>query len=285
MPGISILDGAMGSELIRRGETLPIHIWSAQTNLTNPELVYDVHRDNILSGCQIITANTFRATPRSFAKTGLSLNDAQIQAKKSLLSAVSSAQRAAKNSIMVLGSIAPLEDCYMPDRFPGKNSGTSEYLQLGTWLKEAGVNGIILETMNNITEAEIALSVICSLDIPVFISFYLTDYNHLASGEHFSNAIYMTRSYPVEALLLNCSPINIILNAVDNLVNIWQGKWGIYPNLGLGSPSPDGKINNLFSDKDFIYLMEKSISIGAEIIGACCGSTPRHISLLKREFF
>jgi len=34
-----LLDGAMGSELIKRGEYLPPHIWSANSNLKNPKLV------------------------------------------------------------------------------------------------------------------------------------------------------------------------------------------------------------------------------------------------------
>ena len=42
MNKIEILDGAMGSELIHQGESLPMHIWSAKTNLTNPNLVYRV---------------------------------------------------------------------------------------------------------------------------------------------------------------------------------------------------------------------------------------------------
>ena len=42
---IELLDGAMGSELIKRGEALPNYIWSADSNLKNPELVYQIHRD------------------------------------------------------------------------------------------------------------------------------------------------------------------------------------------------------------------------------------------------
>ena len=44
MNNIKILDGAIGSELILRGEKLPPYIWSADTNLTNPDLLLDIHR-------------------------------------------------------------------------------------------------------------------------------------------------------------------------------------------------------------------------------------------------
>ncbi|SVD20034.1 uncharacterized protein METZ01_LOCUS372888, partial [marine metagenome] len=47
MASCKILDGAMGSELIRRGLELPKHVWSASANLTHPELVLDIHREYV----------------------------------------------------------------------------------------------------------------------------------------------------------------------------------------------------------------------------------------------
>ena len=49
MSAFKILDGAMGSELIRRGMELPEHIWSAAANLINPKLVLEIHREYMLS--------------------------------------------------------------------------------------------------------------------------------------------------------------------------------------------------------------------------------------------
>ena len=68
MSTFKILDGAMGSELIRWGMELPEHIWSAAANLTNPELVLEIHREYVDAGADYITANTFRTTPRAFDK-------------------------------------------------------------------------------------------------------------------------------------------------------------------------------------------------------------------------
>ena len=62
----------MGSELIKRGEDLPPHLWSADSNLKNPELVYQIHKDYIDAGSSYITTNTFRTTPRAYGKTKLS---------------------------------------------------------------------------------------------------------------------------------------------------------------------------------------------------------------------
>ena len=45
MSSVKILDGAMGTELIEKGCDLPKHIWSAHINLTNPSLIYNIHKN------------------------------------------------------------------------------------------------------------------------------------------------------------------------------------------------------------------------------------------------
>ena len=109
----------MGSELIRRGETLPNHIWSADSNFKNPELIYQIHKDYIDAGSSFITTNTFRTTPGAYRKTGLSKSDSIAMAHRSLKIAVRLTNKAADDKLKILGSIAPLEDCYKPVLFPG----------------------------------------------------------------------------------------------------------------------------------------------------------------------
>ena len=60
----------------------------------------------------------------------------------------------------------------------------------------------------------------------------------------------------------------------------WHGSWGIYPNLGIGEPSPDGRITANETTARFIAVMGKAIEMGASVAGACCGSTPEHIQEL-----
>ena len=124
---IKILDGAMGSELIQKGEVLPNHIWSADSNIKNPHLVYQIHKDYIDVGSNYITTNTFRTTPRAYSKIGLPLKEAKKSAELSLKSAIKIAKNAANTNTKILGSIAPLEDCYRPDLFPGNETAKKEF--------------------------------------------------------------------------------------------------------------------------------------------------------------
>ena len=175
MTDFKIMDGAMGSELIRRGLSLPEHIWSAEANIKNPNMVKKIHGEYIHAGSDYITANTFRTTPRAYLKTGVD-NEKSIQmAKDSLVNAVEFSKKAAGSSVNVIGSIAPLEDCYIPAFFPGRSVADAEFAQLGKWLVHAGVDVLLLETMNSIVETESALMNIEAFEIPIWVSFVLKD--------------------------------------------------------------------------------------------------------------
>jgi len=284
MDFINLLDGAMGSELISRGERLPEFVWSAEVNLTNPELVYQIHKDYIDAGANYITTNTFRSTPRAYRKTKLSSNKANNKAHKSLCSAIKVANSAAADDkCKVLGSIAPLEDCYSPDLFPGNLQAYKEFLQIANWMVQEKIDGFILETMNSIDETRTCLEAISVMNKPIWVSYYLSDPEHICSGEPLQDAINMIELYPVECILINCNPLQCTYDAVNNIVDNWSGKWGIYPNLGKGHPSPDGIIEYVHSNSELLTVIHKAISFGTSVIGGCCGSSPEHISLISNK--
>jgi S-methylmethionine-dependent homocysteine/selenocysteine methylase len=282
MDKIIYLDGAVGSELILKGEILPPHIWSANVNLTNPNLLLEIHREYIESGADCITTNTFRTTPRAYRKTGLSRSEAKRMAKESMGAAISIANSAAGNSVRVLGSIAPLEDCYCPELFPGSSVAKNEFSTIARWFNESDVDGYILETMNNILETEICLEAIDSSNRPTWVSFNLLDSHRIQSGEKLEDAISMLNNYNIECFLLNCNSLERTRQALEISSKRCQ-RWGIYPNLGMGEPSPDGVITEYSPDREFISLCKAAVDLGASVVGGCCGTSPRHIKLLVEK--
>ena len=92
----------------------------------------------------------------------------------------------------------------------------------------------------------------------------------------------MVKKFPVNCLLLNCNPLDRTRNALKIIKKNWPLEWGVYPNLGIGDPSADGIINNLSTNKDFLNLIFESINLGANIVGGCCGVSPKHINLIKK---
>ncbi len=112
-----ILDGAMGTELQRRGANTLLPLWSAEALVLSPALVRQIHEEYIRAGADIITANTFRTTRRTFVRTGLP--DRSQRLTTTALSLARQAREAFRDrDILVAGSIAPLEDCYRPELVP-----------------------------------------------------------------------------------------------------------------------------------------------------------------------
>ena len=137
--------------------------------------------------------------------------------------------------------------------------------------------------MNSITEAEICISAIKKYNIPIWVSFILKDDKNILSGEPLTNAIKMLNKYNIECLLINCTPLHVTLDALETISDNWNKRWGIYPNLGIGEPSPTGDIKTIHSNDNFIKLIYKSIEKGATLIGGCCGSSPSHITYLQSK--
>ena len=67
--GALLFDGAMGTELYRRGQF--IHQSFDGINLSNPELVESIHRDYIEAGAEVVETNTFASSRRRLRKVGL----------------------------------------------------------------------------------------------------------------------------------------------------------------------------------------------------------------------
>jgi len=276
-----ILDGAMGSELIRRGLTLSKPLWSAEANINNPEMVQKIHEEYVYAGADYITTNTFRTTPRAYRKTGIDNEKASHLAKNCLIKAVDMAKKATESSRMVIGSIAPLEDCYRPDLFPGKDIAISEFFQLGKWFSDAGVDILMLETMNSMAEVGVALEVLNDFEFPIWVSFVLKNDHCLLSGDSLADAVTLLNDYNVSTALVNCSPLYRTKRSVDIVVDNWGGAWGIYPNLGKGEPSPNGNIKEYQPMEKYLSVIEHALKSGASVVGACCGSSPEHIAKIK----
>ena len=113
---ILLLDGATGTELDRRGVDIGLPLWSARALLEAPGVLAEIHRDYLEAGAGAITTNTFRTHRRTLDKIGLGDRAAELTGL-----AVTIARRARDDirpDAPVLGSVAPLEECYRPDLAP-----------------------------------------------------------------------------------------------------------------------------------------------------------------------
>ena len=80
------------------------------------------------------------------------------RAKNSLYKAVECANNASAGLVKVAGSISSIDDCYQPEKFPGRSFAEDIYGQTLDWIIDAGVDIILFETMGSLTEIDVALS-------------------------------------------------------------------------------------------------------------------------------
>ena len=281
---VLILDGAMGTELFRRGIHTRLPIWSAQALIENPELIRKIHSDYIHAGAEVITTNTFRTTTRALGKKGLSN-----RAKELTLLAVSLAKQArdqsADKTVWIAGSVAPLEDCYEPDLMPDSETAFREHGELIGWLVEGEVDLILIETMNTIQET-IAAARAAALghQLPIFVSWTCGSDGKILNGENIEDAIRLLTPYNPAVFLVNCTPSKDVPSALRKMRNATNKPIGAYANVGKAEPIFGWEFTHELDASHYADEAEIWIQDGAKIVGGCCGTTPEHIAELKRRF-
>ena len=273
-----IMDGAMGTELIRRGIELPLPLWSSMSNINQYDQVMNIHKDYIDAGSDILTTNTFRTTPRTFIKAGYSQNESKIISEQCCNMAIKAAKHAVKKkNTLIAGSVAPLEDCYEPLHFPGKEIAKKEFQLIIKRIIRNGVDILLFETMGNYDEIESVLHVSKDIDIPRWLSIVLKNKNSILDGTQLKKVVELANKNKIDMVLINCTPINIISDALDIFLGYRKGKWGIYPNAGEHMPTKDGKFVSKLDDESFCRTIQDYITLGASVVGSCCGSTPNTV--------
>ena len=274
-----LLDGAMGTELNNHGVAIPLPLWTADANITYPEIVTRIHSKYIDAGSDIITTNTFRSTSWTYRKTGLSDFKSQERAKKSLYSAVECAHHASNGLVKIAGSITSIDDCYSPGKFPSRTIAFDVYGQTLEWLVDAGVDVVLFETMGNIKEIDIALSLSSKYKKPIWLSIIMSDAKRILDGTSLKDVFTLANRYSVQTLLSNCNRITKTILSLKQFQSYWGKRWGVYPNLGI--TDYDNDYFKTISENSFSQGIENILKYNPYIIGACCGSTPMHIKILK----
>ncbi len=278
-----LFPGGMGTELQRRGYKSVLPLWSAAANFDAPELVEKIHADYLYAGADVAVTNTFRTTPRTFAKAGR-----EGEAERALKLAVAISQNAARKSgrgVYVGGSFAPLEDCYRPDLVPAEDELRREHRQLAAWLAEAGVDFLLPETINAGLEGQIMAEAASATGLPYIVSFVVDAEGSLLDGTPLAEAVRLTDFPGRVGVSLNCRPIDTLEPAFHRLTEIYDGPTGLYPN---GAGHPHGDLGWCFEESShgidwFVASALRWNAAGAKVIGGCCGTTPAYIRALSRE--
>jgi len=274
-----LLDGATGTELERRGVACALPLWTAHALLHAPESVRAVHRDYAAAGADAITANTFRTQRHALAHAGLGSRAAELTALAVQLAREGAADSGAQRTL-VLGSASPLEDCYAPERVPDDATLAREHEAHAQNLARAGVDAVLIETMNSAREAEAALRAAREAGCAALVSFVCGANARLLSGEPLAEAIARVAPFAPLAAGVNCAPWSELAACLPVLRSSGFA-FAAYGNLG--APLANGSRSHELSPDAFAEQALRWLASGASWVGGCCGTEPRHIAALAQK--
>jgi S-methylmethionine-dependent homocysteine/selenocysteine methylase len=269
-----VLDGATGTELERRGVPSALPLWSAPALIDHPDVVRRIHADYADAGAEVITANTFRTQARTLARGGLAQRAAALTRRAVELAREGA--RAGRGHVFVVGSAPTLEDCYRPDLVPDAAALAREHAEHARHLAAAGVDAILVETMNSVREAVAATRAARAQGVAALVSFVCWDGARLLSGEPLEDAALAARDAGADAVLVNCLPPTHVPVCLPALARTGL-PFGAYANLGAPNDETGFTRSDDCTPEEFAAHALRFAEAGARIVGGCCGTTPAHL--------
>jgi len=289
MQSVTLLDGGMGQELIRRAGKQPSPLWSAQVLIENPELVEQLHIDFIQAGAQVITLNAYSTTPERLAEHGDADSFDELQ-KLACDVAKSARAKAGVDEVRIAGCLPPLVASYHPELAPSKEISLENYRRIVEAQKES-VDLFMCETMASCAEAEYAATAALESGKPVWVGLTLDDGQPacLRSGEPWQDAADELLSMGVHAILLNCSRPETISEVWQEFADAGDVPVGAYANgfTAVTALNPGGTVDSLETRQDlgpeaYAEFVMDWVNKGATIVGGCCEVGPAHIAYLSQ---
>ena len=282
-----ILDGAIGTEILRRNVT-----WADHQLASRPEFVRSIHEDYIRAGADIISTNSFQLCRRALYnhfrdeahRRHVGAVDLDDRANRLLAASVHLAREArtrvgAPRPVAVAAAVTTLEWCFRPDLAPSPAQAREEYAEIFQVVREAGADLVLLETVNSIGEARVALEAAKALGLPCWISFVPDEHGRLFTGETLAQAAAQLEPRGVDAILLNCAPPPDIATGLRELAPHAHVPVGAYPHVGRFDP-PEWLFTDEYPPPRYRDAAAEWKQMGASILGGCCGTTPNHIAAL-----
>jgi S-methylmethionine-dependent homocysteine/selenocysteine methylase len=288
MTSVTLTDGGMGQELLRRSQTPPTPLWSARVLMDEPDLVRDLHAEFIRAGARVITINAYAATPERLAREGVPEMFEPLQKRAIDLAEAALDAAQGDEEVQISGCLSPLFGSYHPVLTISFEETLGIYRRIVAEQAER-VDFFLCETMASADEARAAALAAAESGKPVWISWTLADDGppRLRSGETLAEAAQALEGIPLGARLVNCSRPEAVDAALPDLLAL-GGRVGAYANAftAVGALEHGGTVDVLGSRDDlgpvrYAEFAAGWAAAGAAIVGGCCEVGPAHIAALR----
>lgn len=277
----TLLDGGFSTALEVLGNTLNTSLWSGELLKSHPDQVRAAHKLFVDAGAQVLITSSYQITYPGCAAMGWSKDEVN----KAI---IDSTELARFPGVKVAASVGPY-GAYLADgsEYRGNYGLTKEELkdfhrQRLTALIATEPDLLAVETIPELTEAAAVIELIAEIkpNIPFWVSFSCKSESELSSGETFAAAVNLVNSATsAVAVGINCTKPALISSLLKSAPS--SIPFVIYPNSGREWDAVAkewlGPINSSFEIQD-IHAWK---SLGATVIGGCCGVSPSDIAQLR----
>jgi homocysteine S-methyltransferase len=291
-----VIDGALATELERRGCDLKDDLWSAKILLEQPEVIKQVHLDYFKAGADCAITASYQATIEGFAKRGLNKKEAIDLIQKSVNIAIEArdefwadpANRAGRAKPFVAASIGPY-GAFLADgsEYRG-NYGLSERELMDFHrprlkaLIETGADILACETIPSLIEAQAIAKLLGKFPhTSAWFSFSGRDEKHISEGQVFADCVEQFSNNPqIAAIGINCTSPKYIPFLIREAKRMTEKPILVYPNSG---ETYDAEKNDWNGDPVVDSFGEQAhewYDAGARLIGGCCRTTPEDIKVI-----
>lgn len=296
---VIILDGAMATELERRGCDLNDPLWSAKVLIEQPDLIAEVHRDYFAAGADCAITASYQASIAGFARRGLSEAAATELMRRSVALAIAARDtfwadvrnRVGRPKPFIAASIGPY-GAFLADGSEYRGDYDLSEAALITFhrprMREvvaAGAEILACETIPAFIEAHALATLLGEFpSMSAWISFSARDDAHISDGTPFAECVALLNHFPqVVALGINCTAPRHIPALVETARRATTKPIVVYPNSGETYDPVQKCWSGVATCAEYCEAARVWYAAGARLIGGCCRTTPAHIRELAGE--
>lgn len=273
-------DGAMGTLLHGRGN-LPIDECFEALNVSDPDLVAQIHREYVEAGANIIETNTFGANVYKLTEYGLGDKVEEINRAAVELAQWATARR---DDVYVVASIGPLGVRMKPFGKLPKAEARAAFQQQMSALNAVGVDAFLLETFTDHGELLEAIAAARAVNpaVPVIAQMTFAGDDRTLLGYLPGRVADELRRAGADVIGVNCSggPAQITRMLELMRQSVPDAIYSAMPNAGF----PENVGGRVLYPASADYFADAALQLrdmGASVIGGCCGTTPKHIAAMR----
>ncbi len=298
LTGLRVLDGGLATELERAGCDLAGPLWSGEVLRTQPEKVLAVHRSYLEAGADCLLTASYQLSAKGFHEIGLAAEAARTAIEQSVALAEQARREYEETEIIaghqprriwIAGSLGAYGAAlHNGAEFHGRYGiGRAELAAFHAERVKAmaGTNADFLafETVPSVEEAEAIVDALTRFPkLAAYISFTCRDDGHTGHGEAIEDCARLLDSHPqIIAIGVNCTAPRHILSLIRKIRSVSTKRIAMYPNSGETWVAKTRTWAGQSDPEEFGALARTWREAGADWIGGCCRTGPRHIRAIR----